>query len=60
MKGYCLSAVALTSLGLTLAAAPATLVPGPAAHFIAHTVATELTGGYQVVVVDLNHDGKPD
>jgi Aldos-2-ulose dehydratase, beta-propeller domain/FG-GAP-like repeat len=31
-----------------------------AAHFVAHEVATGLRGGYQVVVTDLNHDGKPD
>jgi len=28
--------------------------------FIAHTIATNLTGGYQVVAADLNGDGKPD
>jgi hypothetical protein len=28
--------------------------------FTAHTVATELRGGYQSVIVDLNKDGKPD
>jgi hypothetical protein len=32
----------------------------PPAHFAEHTVATGLTGGYQVVAVDLNHDGKID
>jgi hypothetical protein len=35
-----------------LAAAPAT--------FVEHTIAGDLRGGYQVVVADLNHDGKPD
>jgi hypothetical protein len=30
------------------------------ARLVAHTVATGLKGGYQVVVADLNHDGKPD
>lgn len=29
-------------------------------RFIEHTVATGLKGGYQVVIADLNHDGKPD
>ena len=29
-------------------------------HFEAHTVADDLRGGYQVVVADMNHDGKPD
>src|SRR5215831_11885465 len=28
--------------------------------FREHTIATDLTGGYQVVVSDVNHDGKPD
>ncbi len=32
----------------------------PPAHFAEHTVATGLTGGYQVVAVDVNHDGKID
>jgi len=29
-------------------------------RFADHTIATGLRGGYQVVVADLNHDGKPD
>jgi len=32
----------------------------PAARFAEHTLATDLTGGYQVVVSDINRDGKPD
>jgi hypothetical protein len=32
----------------------------PLVHFAEHTIATDLKGGYQVVVADLNHDGKPD
>jgi Aldos-2-ulose dehydratase, beta-propeller domain/FG-GAP-like repeat/FG-GAP repeat len=28
--------------------------------FVEHTIASDLRGGYQVVVADLNHDGKPD
>src|SRR5262249_29638654 len=32
----------------------------PPAKFIEHTIATDLRGGYQVVVADINHDGKPD
>ena len=35
-------------------------VPASAAGFTAHTIDTGLTGGYQVVVADLNRDGKPD
>lgn len=31
-----------------------------AAQFTEHVIDTGLTGGYQVVVADLNHDGKPD
>ena len=30
------------------------------AQFIQHTIATDLTGGYQVVAADINRDGKPD
>ena len=35
-------------------------LPLAAAQFTEHTIATGLRGGYQVVVADLNHDGKPD
>ncbi len=28
--------------------------------YVEHTIATDLKGGYQVVVADLNHDGRPD
>src|SRR6202030_2325604 len=31
-----------------------------ASDFREHLVATGLSGGYQVVVADMNHDGKPD
>lgn len=34
-------------------------VPAPAT-FVRHVIDTGLTGGYQVVVADFNHDGKPD
>lgn len=30
------------------------------AHFTEHLIDTGLVGGYQVVIADLNHDGKPD
>jgi len=33
---------------------------GQQPHFVQHTIATHLAGGYQVVVSDLNQDGKPD
>ena len=32
----------------------------PPAHFTENTITAALKGGYQVVVADLNHDGKPD
>ncbi len=32
----------------------------PTSEFVGHTIATDLNGGYQVVVSDINHDGKPD
>jgi hypothetical protein len=36
------------------------LSAAPPVRFAEHTVATGLTGGYQVVAVDMNHDGKVD
>jgi len=36
------------------------LFAGPPAHFQEHTIATGLTGGYQVVIADMNGDGRPD
>jgi len=36
------------------------LLAAQPARFAEHTIATGLRGGYQVVVADLNHDGKPD
>jgi Aldos-2-ulose dehydratase, beta-propeller domain/FG-GAP-like repeat len=45
------------------AARPATPSRQPesaAEGFAAHTIDTDLAGGYQVVVADLNRDGKPD
>ena len=38
----------------------AALSAAPPARFAEHTVATGLKGGYQVVAIDMNHDGKPD
>lgn len=35
-------------------------LPLAAASFSEYVIATGLRGGYQVVVADLNHDGKPD
>jgi hypothetical protein len=36
------------------------LLAAQPARFEEHTIASGLRGGYQVVVADLNHDGKPD
>jgi hypothetical protein len=36
------------------------LAATPPAQFREHVIATDLKGGYQVVVADLNRDGKPD
>ncbi len=36
------------------------LAATPPAAFVEHSIATDLRGGYQVVVADINHDGKPD
>src|SRR5262249_38618582 len=53
----------LISLGLVVyqlafsRVAPQSISP---ASFAEHTIATGLVGGYQVVVSDINHDGKPD
>lgn len=36
------------------------LAAAPPARFAEHTVSTGLKGGYQVVALDMNRDGKPD
>ena len=48
------------SVFLCLFTATALLAANPPARFREHVLATDLKGGYQVVVADLNHDGKPD
>jgi hypothetical protein len=45
-------------VAIVVAGAPA--AQPPAAEFTAHTIDTGLSGGYMVVVADLNRDGKPD
>ena len=45
-------------IALSLLALP--LLAVSPAKFAEHTVGTGLRGGYQVVIADLNHDGKPD
>jgi hypothetical protein len=49
--------LAVVVSGATLAVAQGDAITG---RFIAHTIDTDLTGGYQVVVADLNRDRKPD
>src|ERR1700716_3971409 len=56
----------LAAIGVALALArfPIRAQTPPAAgaggDFAPHTIGTELRGGYQVVVADLNKDGRPD
>ena len=52
----------MKSLALAVAAfaALSTQTGGADVTFTAHEIATGLRGGYQVVVADLNKDGKPD
>lgn len=47
-------------LGLGLGLALLASATGVAAQIPAHTVATGIRGGYQVVAADLNRDGRPD
>ena len=51
-----LAAVQVVSRRLVHAQAPA----AGATQFVAHEIGTGLRGGYQVVIADLNKDGKPD
>lgn len=55
MKNHVLPALGAASL-LASFQAPARRAP----TFVAHEIATGLTGGYQVIATDLNRDGKPD
>jgi hypothetical protein len=55
----------MTLLAVLSSAAGPVSPPARSGHrtevrFTAHTIDTGLTGGYQVVIADLNHDGKPD
>jgi hypothetical protein len=50
---------ALLAVAAAVAAASAQ-APSPAVQFVAHEIGTGLRGGYQVVVTDLNKDGRPD
>jgi hypothetical protein len=66
MNRICLSVLVAGSLALgpsltlTTEAAPGDAPHKHSAHFVAHTIGTGLAGGYQVVIADLNHDGRPD
>ena len=52
--------IATCLFSLTLFAAQGPYRHAPPAAFRERTIATNLTGGYQVAVSDINHDGKPD
>jgi len=54
--------LALAAIAVAAGTSVARPVPGSSANptFEAHTIATGLAGGYQVVVADLNRDGRPD
>jgi hypothetical protein len=61
----CLFVLSLGSvIGVSVVVGQAVESAGPplpiTAPFTAHTVATGIRGGYQVVAVDINHDGKVD
>ncbi|HEV8483103.1 MAG TPA: VCBS repeat-containing protein, partial [Blastocatellia bacterium] len=47
-------------ISLNLFAHHPVYLSAPPARFAEHTIATDLAGGYQVVVADINRDGKPD
>ena len=49
--------VPVVAIGLVQLAGSGTGLVG---HMVEHTVATGLTSGYQVVIADMNKDGKPD
>jgi len=59
-----LVAIGAVAFGLTVLAgqapAPPPAPPEPAAPFVPHTVATGIRGGYQVLAIDMNKDGKVD
>jgi FG-GAP-like repeat len=47
-------------IGLILLFPVALVAADRSVKFVEHTLATDLKGGYQVIVADVNHDGKPD
>jgi hypothetical protein len=56
---FAVVAVAVVLAWLPIGAQMPSVPPG-GVEFAAHTIGTELRGGYQAVVTDLNKDGKPD
>ena len=60
MKLITALAVASVLGAASILAAQSSTGPGNTAQFSAHEIGTGLRGGYQVVVADLNKDGKPD
>jgi hypothetical protein len=59
MTAQALSALAALTVPAMLSVGSVTAPPA-AVRFVAHTIATGLTQGYQVVVADLNRDTRPD
>jgi hypothetical protein len=55
-----IGAVVLTGQPMAPGSAPPPTLASSRAAFTAHTIDTGLSGGYQVVVADLNRDGRPD
>jgi hypothetical protein len=56
-----LALVALIAAQVVLRPLVHAQAPGPGAtEFVAHEIGTGLRGGYQVVIADLNKDGRPD
>jgi hypothetical protein len=58
--GITASLILLTLIVSQLALPRLAHTNAPPPGFREHTIATDLTGGYQVVVSDINHDSKPD
>ena len=55
-----LAGIATCLISLNLFGVPPVNRSATSVRFAEHTIATDLNGGYQVVVSDINHDGKPD
>ena len=55
-----LTAAALITASVARLPLRAQAPAGGATEFVAHEIGTGLRGGYQVVITDINNDGKPD